>query len=329
MLLAPAEEIPLVGRPAELPFTNASAGFHREGEEWLVPFILKASAQPTEVAVGQSVQFRVEIQARGKVRQPPEKIDLKEVPAFTRLFDIEDFAEDAPRTKGNSWVWEYRLKPKDLNANQIPGMPFLFYNPDVRPSAKAFQMIYSDPVSLTIRPRQTPQLLGDVPAELLSPIFDERLLANERPWTFPNWLFAIPVLGCLLWYLVWRRLYPDALALARRQQSRAARRALAGLRRVGLGKQQQTGEEIFRSLMQYLHERLAFTIAEPTAQQCADTLRDAGCSGDAIQAIGELIAGCAELRFGMNQEMENRLVQKRWQEKAIALIQLVEKELSV
>jgi hypothetical protein len=156
------DDIPIVGRPIEFPFSGASAGFVRQGDDLVIPFRLEAHLSHTSVEVEQPTTFTITVHALGKVRRPPQRIDLREVPAFARRFHIED-AADGKKEQPNhaAWRWQYHLRPRQVGIHDVPGVPLVFYNPDLHSPDKAFQVIFSDPIRLTVNPPDIPRAGGD------------------------------------------------------------------------------------------------------------------------------------------------------------------------
>ena len=232
------EEIPLVGRPADVPFSGASAPFAvvQPGPQYRVPFEVKVSASPRRLEALTPLTYTVAITAHAPVRSPPSRIDLNDVPAFKRAFFIEDVTDGLKEQIGDSeWRWVYRLKPRDGAVDEIPGLPFVFYNPDLQPSEKAFQVIYTDSIPLTVaavEPLPPPLHLPDAMLEVAG---GPGVLAQRSPWRMPGpvvlgLLLSGPPLACVCWYRLWRRWYPDAGRQSRLRRSRAAHRALSSLK---------------------------------------------------------------------------------------------------
>src|SRR5438105_3687249 len=72
------EEIPVVGRPADLPFSGASGSFE-----------VSARARPTSLRVGEPLTLTLTVRATAPVRRPPRPIDLKQVPALVSGFHVQ------------------------------------------------------------------------------------------------------------------------------------------------------------------------------------------------------------------------------------------------
>src|SRR4051794_36440465 len=89
LLLAPpaaddGDEPPLVGRPAEPPFSGA-VGPGR--------FTLSAEARPTELRVGDPFALTVRVTTTAPWKRPPERPNLRRFPTFKKQFQIEDLPQ--------------------------------------------------------------------------------------------------------------------------------------------------------------------------------------------------------------------------------------------
>ncbi len=278
--------IPAVGRPAGLPFSEASGRFR-----------VRASAAPTELQAEAPLTYTVTVEATSRVRQPPERIDLNQVPAFVAGFFIEDGAQRQPQP--GRWEFDYRLQPRRLEVTTIPSLPFVYYDPDIQPASRGFQVIYTDPISLHVHPRAAVAvpLKAPAPALGLEPV--EKVVA--RPWHWPTLgpvaliaILLLPPLGCLAWYACWRRLNPDAGRLIHLRRSRAARRALHRLAGLPRG---DRGAAVARTVTEYLHERLDLATVEPTPAEARDYLLRHGCSADLASRAAEFYEACDRVRF--------------------------------
>jgi hypothetical protein len=310
-----ADEVPLVGRPADLPFSGASAGFAvGPGPEYRVPFSVEATAAPAEVEELAPVTLTVTVRAAGAVRLPPGRIDLRQVPAFSRSFHIEDVTDGKKRESSPSaWRLTYRLRPRSPRVGGVPGVPFVFYNPDLRPSEKAFQVIWTDPLPLRVVPAERHMSPVKAPAAALELAPARAVLAAGPPWQGPGpalaaAALAAPPLACAAWLLAWRRLYPDAGRLTRQRRSRAARRALRGLEGAARERGRARAEQVARALAGYLQERFELHSAEPTPAEASAWLAGQGLPAGLAGRAEELLAACAEGRFRPGEGEEADLV---------------------
>jgi hypothetical protein len=295
--------VPLVGRPADLPISGASAAFVvGPAREFRVPFRLMAAASTTRLEAETPLTFTVTITPEGPVRKPPERIDLRQVPAFAEAFYIEDAADGQEKPLKEGWRWVYRLKPRGAWVDEVPGFPFVFYNPDLRPAEKAFQVIYTDPIRLRVDPTEPVASPLDLAESMLELAEGPGVLRHRSVWRLPGpWtlglLLAVPPLVCLAWYVLWLRLYPGTAHHAEARRSAAARRALRALAKVPVEPKQERGDRVAAAVAEYIRERFDRAPAEPTPAEVQELLLASGCSPDLAERAGAVLHACAAARF--------------------------------
>jgi len=268
------DEIPQVGRPPDLPFSEASGNFR-----------IEMDADPTRAQVDEPLILTVRITATAPVRKPPRPLPLNDLPAFRQAFHIEPLPDRdgkvvaaarlagmvllpgvsglavlGPLSPRLVWDFHYQLKPKSTAVREIPSLPFVFYNPRILSPERRFQVLYADAVPLEVRPREVVQVPLQAPARACELGHGSALLARQSPWTPPGllvWLgwFLCPPALCLVWYLTWRHLYPDAVKLARLRRSRAAALALEVLQRLPPASAQRAVVAV-STVTRYLRQRL-------------------------------------------------------------------------
>jgi hypothetical protein len=289
------EEIPLVGRPADLPFSEASG--------W---FTVSRSAEPTTLRADTPLTFTVTVRPAGKVVRPPQRIDLRQVRTFDRAFYIEELPQrEAPlegKAGARSWTFSYRLKPRRDGVTEVPSFPFAFFNPDVRPASKGFQVLYTDPIPLRVTSAETKGAPIRVHPSFYELASGPRVLAQYTPWGLPKpgtvalLVLAPPLLGGA-WYLLWRRLWPDAMRQAQRQRSRAARLALQALRGAVRLPVPACADRIAAVVTGYFHQRLGLRAAEPTPAEAAAHLAGGGCPPELVGQAEGFFKECDAARF--------------------------------
>jgi hypothetical protein len=273
ILVAAGPEPPIVGRPAEWPFTGASARFVRTTEGGLLaPFSARSWSSHRSLEMGKPLTFTVEMEARGPVLLPPERIDLREIPAFARLFHIEEAPQGELAAAAGRWSWSWRLRPRGEWAREIPGAPLVYYNPDLDPPERGYQLLWTDPIPLDVTREPPEPLLEDLPAEVTTPV------STPGRWPIPepglsSALAAVlgPPAVCFAVLLLWRWLYPDAARLAEIRRNRAARAALRALARLP-SQGQLRAHAIAAALTAYLTQRHGLAVEAPTPQEAAATL---------------------------------------------------------
>jgi hypothetical protein len=290
------EDIPVVGRPTDLPFSGASGRFKTS-----------ATASARTVRVGQPFTLTLRVQATGPVRHPPRRIDLREIASFKDGFYIEDPPTSAPAPPdAKTWEFSWILKPRHRKVREIPGIPFVFFNPSLRTAdpSRRFQTAYTDPIPLTVEPEASVVLPPTpVPDNLFELARGPKVLSRQQRWQPPGalalavLLTAPPLLGLGV-LLVWRRLYPDAVRLAQRRRSRAARLALQALEQSRRRPPRDQAEEVARTVAFYLNQRLELPLGEPTPAEAEAWLRSQELPTELCDQIHGLLCACDEVRFG-------------------------------
>jgi hypothetical protein len=310
------DEIPRVGLPPGLPFSEASGSFQ-----------IETDAESTSVRMEDPITFIVRVRAAGPVQKAPRRLSLGDLTAFREAFHIEDLPDSgaevvavarlvglsvSPHTaalaglamasRPLAWEFRYRLKPKTLAVQEIPSLPFVFYNRKILSPDRRFQVVYADAIPITVKPRESVQTAVQGPPGAFQFSTGPGLLARSSTHPMEPGLGVIvlfllgPPLACVVWYLVWRRLYPDAARQARQQRSRAARLALDLLRRAPAAPEQRAGVAGM-AVTRYLRLRLGLPFAEPTPTETAEYLLRRGCSLDRADEAMRFYQACAAVRF--------------------------------
>ncbi len=306
------DAIPQVGRPTGLPFSEASGNF-----------VIETDVDRDTVQVEKPIQFVLRVTARDVVRKPPRRLPLTELPEFQQSFHVEDVPDPTsdraasqaglvglgavsgwpllgglvPQTQ---WEFRYLLRPKSTEVTEVPGVPFPFYNPRLSPRQR-FQVPYSDPIPIRVKPREVVEMAIQAPEEAFQLATGPGLLATVEPWSLPGWpvlvmLGVLPPAGCLAWYLVWRRLYPDAARLTRLRRSRAAQLALELLRKAPTAPHLRA-QAAGRAVTRYLRLRLDLPIEEPTPGETLEHLARLGISETVSAEVSRFYQTCDRARF--------------------------------
>jgi hypothetical protein len=288
---AASDDIPLVDRPADLPFSGASGSF-----------TVEARAEPTAGRRDEAIVFTVTVRSTGTVHQAPDRLDLRQMPAFADRFYFEDPEQKLRRPDDRTWEFVYRLKVRRDDVTEIPALGFVYYDPAIRPSKRGFQIAFTDAIPLTLRPAESYVPAPLLPPELYRMDGGQELLAHPRSPLLPRsllitLLLAGPPLVCAGWYGVWRSRHPDAARLTRRRRSRAARESLKRLRNARRLPLPQRADATAAALTGYLHERFELTTAEPTPAEAAAALRQAGCPIDLADGASRFVTHSDAARF--------------------------------
>ncbi|MGH7172826.1 MAG: hypothetical protein ACRELG_21305, partial [Gemmataceae bacterium] len=288
---AESDDIPVVGRPVDLPFSEASGWFE-----------VHARAEPTTLQAQTTLTFTVSVRAVRPARRPPQRLDLRQLPDFAEGFYIEDPGEEVTRPDDRTWEFAYRLKPRRRDVTAIPSLPFVYFNPYLLTASKGFQVLYTDPIPLHVLRHETVKVPVQAPESAFGLATGPEVLERQTPWAPPRIgtcvvLLVAPPLGCIVWYLVWRRLYPDAARLASQRRSRAARRALQALHAARRLNAEARAARTVAIVVSYLQQRLDLTIAEPTPREVALLFAQQACSSALTEQAVRFFEACDSARF--------------------------------
>ncbi len=288
---AEEDDVPVVGRPVDLPFSGASG--------W---FTVQTRAEPTTLEAETPLTFTVSVRAVRPPKHPPQRLDLRQLADFAEQFYIEDSSEEVDRPDDRTWEFAYRLKPRRSDVREIPSLPFVYFNPYLLTANKGFQVLYTDPIPLHVLPHETVQVPVQAPESAFVLATGPGVLERQTPWMPPSigvclaLLLAAP-LGCVSWYLCWRRLYPDAARLASQRRSRAARHALQALHAAQRLDAQARTTRTAAIVADYLQQRLDLSIAEPTPREVAALFAQHGCSAALTEQAVRFFEACDRSRF--------------------------------
>lgn len=289
---APAEP-PLVGQPEDF---NGAVG----------EFQVEATAEPTVVAAGKPLLYRLRVTSKGAVRQPPRRPNLRKLAKFRDLFQIEDgIAEDRviDGADGRQWEFVYQLRPRTADVKSIPAFRFVYYKPPTGPGRQGFYRYpWTHALELTVRPTETTATLPAAPARFQQLVDGPELLRRDEPPRLPaGWILALlavlPPVLCGLWYFIWQRFYPNAAQAARRRRSQAARTALQSLRGAAGEGAELRAERAAAALTTYLRQRLDLPLADASPAQAGERLRQLGIPRPLSEQVAELLQTCDAARF--------------------------------
>lgn len=227
--------------------------------------------------------------------------DLGKLPAFRDRFQVEDVPGKPPAASAKSVSFAYKLRPRTAKVDRVPTLLFAYYNPQA-PGADKFRQTKAEGKPITVTPappRPAPAAIPlDVPDHLFEVATGPEVLDRE-PFAPGAWLWlglaaAAPV-AAGGWYLVWRRMYPDAVRLARLRRSRAARRAIDAVRRAA--RSADPPGTVAAAVLGYVRARYPLPPGAETPGELGDALRAAGLpDADADAAVG-FFRRCDEARF--------------------------------
>jgi hypothetical protein len=266
-------------------------------------FKVETHATPTELQVNEPLTLTVRVTAIGRWQAPPERPDLARIPSFAKRFHIQ---KDPPRPDREvrelqAWEFSYRLRPKSTSVTDIPPLLFVYYRPGVIPPEKGYRTVDAEPIPLTVKPAIPPEELKPIeaPEEAfhLQPIPSGATVAELSRGLVVTVLLLVPPVGCLVWYLVWSRLYPDAARLARQRRSWAARKALAALEASGSPDPAEQARRSAAVLADYLRDRYDLSGGEPTPAEVTAHLHRCGLAVHLTEQTADFFRACDLARF--------------------------------
>jgi hypothetical protein len=286
-----AAEPPVEGRPPD--FSGAVGKYH-----------IKATAEPTTLRAEDPLLLTLTVTGSADNGQPPRRPNLRSLERLNDLFQIENNPEEDDRPDDGTWRFSYRLRPRSERVQKIPRLRFVYYNP-----AAGYETSYTSAIPLAVRRRAAASQIKrwqpngaevEQPAPLIT---GEAVLDRQAPDELPppavNALLALLApLGCLVWWQVWRRWYPDAARTASLRRSGASRRALKALRAVPRGAAPaEAGAAVAGVLTRYLRQRLELSAEELTPFEITAHLKLEGVSDVLAGRFADLWSACDAARF--------------------------------
>jgi hypothetical protein len=236
--------------------------------------------------------------------------DLRKLPEFASRFEIEDMPGRPAAAGAKEVSFDYRLRPRNRSVDGVPTLRFYYHNPSAPPGKQQYPQTTAKGVPIKVtaaatkeQPRQVVPL-GE-PEHLLQIATGPRMLGRE-PFV-PGWSvwLLLVIAGPLVaggWYVVWRRVYPDAARLARIRRSRAARRAADAIRRAG--RTPDPPGTIAAAVLGYLRARFPLPPGAETPPEIGDGLRAAGLPDPEAAAAVAFFRHADEARFGGSSDTE-------------------------
>src|SRR5262249_21619480 len=155
-------------------------------------------------------------------------------PEFAEKFTVTDVS-DGPRTPADKEVrFTYKLRPRNSTVTQVPALKFKFLSLAAPPGKDPFRTPQADSITITVTEPPPKPIIPMTEADHLFQVSTgpEVLHAPFVPCRWA-WMAAalFGPLAAVAWFLVWRRIYPDAARMAKLRRSLAARRAMGTIRK--------------------------------------------------------------------------------------------------
>jgi hypothetical protein len=246
-----------------------------EGRELTAALVISNTMNPTEIV----------------------RPDLKVLPAFANAFTITD-VHDPPAEAGAKEVrFTYKLKPRNLSVTEVPAFKFIYMNPNA-PSDKSRRSTMADAVAITVTEPPPKPAVAMVEADRLFQVVSgpDILSAPFVPCRWA-WLAAalFGPLAAVGWYLVWRRIFPDAARLAHLRRSRAARRATDTIRRAN--RTPDPPATIAGAVLGYLRARFPLPESAVTPSEIGLALVEVKVPDEVAEQIADVFRACDRARF--------------------------------
>ena len=233
-----------------------------------------------------------------KVMNPTEvvKPDLKKLRAFDK-FTVTS-ATDPPRESDDETVrFTYKLRPRNRSVDRVPALEFRYFNPAAAPGKSQFRYTEAASVPITVLEPPKPPVPMTEADQLFHATTGPDVLRG--PFVPCRWAWGAAVLfgplAAFGWFLVWRRIYPNAQRLAQLRRSRAARRALDAIRKSG--RAPDPPATIAGAVLGYLRTRFPVSESAVTPPEIASALVESQVPPQAAEQVADVFRACDRARF--------------------------------
>ncbi len=280
-------------------------------------YTIQASAQPTEVKVGDPITLTIRI--TGDLLKRVEPPDLNRIASLAENFKIPA-DQSAPKTEGNQKIFTQTIRANHAGVTGIPGIPLSFFNVE----EGKYVTVSSDPIPLQVSETKTvtaaqaegislhPQtreleaLRQGIAANYEGPLLlvnagFSPVRAMARPGFLALWA-GPPVLFFVLSLVRWSRRSDPARQAARRQAG-AASTAIQKLHRLKSHRQADAKTfkpELAEILRAFIGDRYNRVSTSLTAQDCKGLLLADGQDPRAAERFCGILHACEESRFAAN-----------------------------
>ena len=258
--------------------------------------------EPKTVHVGSDLTATLVITG---AQNPTEivKPDLRKLKPFD-AFKITDVAGPPREAKAKEVRFAYKLAPRSVDVKKVPALEFRYFNPAAAPGKTQFPSTRTDreveALITVIEPPKAVRVVKplEAPEFLFHPATgpDARGRGPFAPcrWAWLAMAFFGP-LAAFAWFLAWRRVYPDAVRLARVRRSRAARRAVALIRKAT--NTPDPPATVANAVLGYLRTRFPLPESAVTPSEIAAALVELNVPKDVAEQTGDVFRACDRARF--------------------------------
>jgi hypothetical protein len=270
---------------------------------------IKATADPTDLQVEQSITLRIQITGEGRKEYEPNRKHLRLFPdSWKNDFYVQEMPDKHEVIRDRkTWLFVYRLKPKHVKVNSIDDIKLVYYDPDIRDKQK-FVTKYANSIMITVKPKPDKSDEMVVPLSAAPDSFFEHVDAKHVLARSPapisisgvqlSCLIALPPLACLFSVIAWRRYFPDETQREIQHRAASAARALAQL---------QTGSVPAWDVVQrYLRDRFDFPIEDPTPSEVSAFLKRNGFALALCEKSQTFLQACDAARYASGAVSESK-----------------------
>ena len=281
-------------------------------------YTMNVTVTPTNVAVGDPITVKVEIQGRGAVNQIslPDQANWQQFKMYPPTSDFQtadQFGMDGAKT------FALTVVPQSLDVKELPSFAFSYFDPD----QKAFRTLTQPATPLIIRPSASsmpPPIAssgttdpGPKPARDIAPIKVRlgEVTAQGPPLAMRPWFVAlqgVPV-AAFAFLLVGRKRRERLVSNPRlRRQMESERRVREGMRELRAAANANEREKFFAALFHVLQEQIGSSLDVPasaiTESVVQDRLRPRNLPESVLQLIQELFQACNQYRYARVETRE-------------------------
>jgi hypothetical protein len=298
LLLSPSFLLPQIVAQEEAPLINQpSANFyHAQGRAVKVAW----SVEPKVIPEGGELTATLTITGATN----PQRIvrpDLKKLIDFQSRFAITDNVDPPPGKGAMEVKFSYKLRPQNRSVDKVPALEFYYYNPVAPAGKSSFPLAIAPfvPITVTEAPKNEPPMIPLGEPDRLFVVTTGQQLLEKRQFVPDYWLWLVVGLSgplCAMgWLVVWQRVFPDAVRLARMRRSRAARRAIDAIHRAH--RANDPPAVIAVAVLGYLRTRFPFPPGAATPSEIEFALGELRVSSPDCVAVAEFFRTCDAARF--------------------------------
>jgi hypothetical protein len=297
-----AQMPPLVGQPAT-DFYGAS------GTAVKVAWRLDRTTVPEDETIVATLTITGATNPQ-QIRRP----DLKKLPEFQDRFTITDGTDPPPAADATVVQFTYQLRPRNRQVDKVPTLKFRWYNPAAAVS-KQYPTARAEFIPITVtepapKPAPPSQPL-DEPADWFVITTGPTVLTRSADLPTAGLAVAValgPPAVAAMWYLAWRRWYPDAARLARLRRSRAATRALSAIRKAR--RTDDPAGSVARAVLEYLRERYGIPDGVATPGEVVLALEQQQVPEADREVVAQLLQRCDAARYAPGHHDDTTLTQE-------------------